>query len=217
MNFIIGTGYHERSQAERDFANLWYDSLWKYTPPWQRIVVISTGADFPVKSGDIDLIHGVNLGHIGDHDRKQPLCGCSCSYIALASIAYNCGADLVYREQDVISVGPWLEKAYEDMCDRDCVFGPAMKTAPHMPCALGIFIVRNRFLLEFIQRYLGLPSKIMLTEHRFHTMEEQDPDRFAKLSYGVDRERPIPWDAPVWYAQKLTGAELREAKSRGIV
>jgi hypothetical protein len=57
----------------------------------------------------------------------------------------------------------------------------------------------------------------MLPEDKFVKLEEQSPDIYGRLSFGVDRQRPIPWDDEAWYAQQWTQEELDEARRRGVI
>lgn len=215
---MIGTGYHEKSPADQEFARLWYRNQRDHTPYQTRIAVISTGAHYPVDFGEINVFYARNLGHIGD-DGPWPLKGWSASILALCLLAYNYGEDLVYREQDVLAFGPWMKQAYIDMGDADMVFGHQQTTGPYMPCSQSIFVIRHRFLLEFVKRYiaLGNDSLEFCPEHRFVALKQQDPARFRTLSFGVDRERPLPFTAPIWYAQQLTADEIKSIKDHGLI
>jgi len=160
------------------------------------------------------------VGHVGDmiKENREGLCGWSASICALAMIAYNCGKDFIYKEADCLWFGPVPERMYQDCEDKGMVFGAKMKTAPWMNCAQSTFLIRHSFILDFLRGYLFLPhDKDMLPEDKFVKLEENHPDRFGRLSFGVDRMRPLPWDAEVWYAQQWTQEELDEAKKRGLI
>jgi hypothetical protein len=216
---ILGTGYHKKSGWDDDFAKIWYANQRRYCPFQERIAVLSTGATYPVQASEINVFYGKNMGHIGDSPRFHGLAGWSASVLALALLAYNCNEDLIYREQDVLAFGPWLQQAYSDLGDADMVFGHKMTTGPWMPCSQSLFIIRHRFLLDFVARYIALgdDSLEFCPEHRFCSLEEQEPERFRRLSFGPERERPLPYDAPVWYAQQITTGELAELKLRHLV
>lgn len=215
LNYIIGSGFHKLTFDENfvPFACLWYQSIIRQDPE-SSIVVVTTGEDFPIEDNRLlQSIRTSNLGHVGDliaGEKSHKLCGWSASVMALCLIAYNSGKDLVYIEEDCLCFGPWLEQAYADMGEADCVFGRKHESAPWQPCSNSLFIVRHRFLLEFVQRYLALPPDGEMTpENKFAIMEADTPQHFARLGFGVDRERPLPWEATVWYAQRWTADELR--------
>jgi hypothetical protein len=133
-------------------------------------------------------------------------------------IAYNCGKDFIYKEADCLWFGPVPERMYQDLGDKGMVFGAKMKTAPWMACAQSTFLIKHWFILDFLRGYLFLPSdKDMLPEDKFVKLEENAPDKYTRLSFGVDREKPMPWESEVWYAQQWTQEELDEAKKRGLL
>lgn len=218
MNFIIGSGYHRKSDWNERFAWTWYNAIRRYAPFPKRIVIISTGHNFPVVASEIDVIRGVNLGHVGDEGYNNALRGWSASVMALSLIAYNCQSDLIYLEEDCLAIGKWVEQAYMDMAEADMVFGYRHIKEPYQVCSQSLFIIKHRFLLEFVRRYLALvPDLNLLPENKFALLESGDPKRFARLSFGVDRERPIPYDSPVWYSQQNTEEEINEMKARGLI
>jgi hypothetical protein len=218
MKFILGTGYHKRDNADSvEFLRIWYRNLKRYCPPPDWIIAITTGQRFPLFwAEDVQWIRAANLGHADDP--KDYLSGWSAAVLALAMIAYNCTADLVFLEQDCLAFGNWLETAYADMGERQMVFGHKQESEPFMPSSNSLFIIRHGFLREFVRRYLALPpDREMNAENKFVEIENQSPSDFARLSFGVDRCRPIPWEAPVFYAQRLTDDELAEARRRGLL
>jgi hypothetical protein len=214
MNCIIGSGYHYRSEWDYKLYQIWYENTSKYSP---HIFVLSTemGAPAPVH------IHcGYNLGHVGDliKENRSGLCGWSASVVALALIAYNCGRDFIYKEADCLWFGDIIGKMYQDCGDKGMVFGAKMDTSPWMACAQSTFLIKHWFILEFVRSYLALPDdKDMLPEDKFVKLEENTPDNYRRLSFGVDRMRPLPWDSEVWYAQQWSEEEIKEAQSRGLI
>lgn len=214
MNYIVGSGYHYRSDWDRDFYDIWRANTEKYTKDYY---IISTTHGVEDRN---EILCNHNIGHVGDliKEGREGLCGWSASVCALAMIAYNCGKDFLMKEQDTLFFGPVVERMYQDLGDRGMVFGAKMDSAPWMACAQSTFLIRHSFILDFLRGYLFLPhDKDMLPEDKFVKLEENSPDRYGRLSFGIDRQRPIPWDAEVWYAQQWTQAELDEAKSRGLI
>ena len=213
MNYIVGSGYHYRSDWDFDFFEIWKTNTKKYTDDY---FVMSTGPSLNKRF--IPCNH--NIGHVGDliKEGREGLCGWSASICALAMIAYNCGKDFIYKEADCLWFGPVPERMYQDLGDKGMVFGAKMDAAPYMACAQSTFLIRHSFILDFLRGYLFLPNdKDMLPEDKFVKLEENFPDNYGRLSFGVDRMRPLPWDAEVWYAQQWNQQELDEAKSRGLI
>lgn len=218
-NYIIGTGYHYRSEADCEFNALWWRCIFKARTR-ADVMVVSTSYYGHMAHGFDLYIPGQNFGHVGDllnGTRQHPLCGWSVCALTLAMNAYAMGKDLIFVEQDCLCFGPWIERMYQDLGDGDMVFGPKMQTAPYMACAQALFLIRHSALLRFISAYLALPpDKDMLPESKFAALGEHGLD-VRYLSFGVDRERPIPWDAEVFYVQQWTAQELNEAKERGLI
>lgn len=216
---MIGTGYFDKGQWTRDFAKLWMENLLRYTPKTKEVYVVCAGCEYPIKSDHIITIPGINLGHVGEYvdgKRNGRFCGWSSSIMTLCSIAYGLGEDLIFLEQDCLAFGPWIERAYKDMEKAQFVFGAPHKTSPYMPCSQALFVIRHSFLTTFMEKYLTLPPDMfMLPEEKFLRIMEAHPSLCAHLSFGCDRERPIPYGDEVVYAQQLIPMEIDEFKKRG--
>jgi hypothetical protein len=214
MNYIIGSGYHYKSTWDAEFFQTWKENTEKYSKDYY---VICTKV--PADCDNIVLLND-NLGHVGDciRENREGLCGWSHSVLTLALIAYGAGKDLIFKESDCIWHGDIVRKMYTDIGDKGMVFGARMTAAPWMACAQATFLIKHWCILGFIRDYLFLPSdKDMLPEDKFVKLEQQSPHIYGRLSFGVDRQRPIPWEDEVWYAQQWTQEELDEAKRRGVI
>lgn len=234
MKYLLGTGFVD-GPGRREFAEIWRENIMEYcSPDPQRVVVLGVG----IQSRPIELIGFAvdwislpgNLGHIGDliaGRKDRAFCGWSASVMALAMIAYNDESDFIYREQDCLCFGPWVEQLYADLGDGDMAFGKKMETPPFMECAQSLFIVRHRFIPKFVATYLAMGDERRkdrdgkednLPERKFVRIEEKfGTDRIKRLSFGVDRERPLPFDDPVWYCQQLNDGEILELKNRELI
>ena len=230
MNYLIGTGYCARPNAEaaERMWTLWRHNTAKAIPPPRRIVVLAVGGAVPTFIGeDTDLIHlAGNLGHmhhlIGKElpRKSHMLGGWSASVLAMAMIAYSDEADFVYKEADCLAFGPWIEQMYADMGDGDIVFGGPMNSEPWMSCAQSLFLVRHEAIPLFVAKYLtmGNDCETMLTEDKFAFLDQgSGAMKVRHLSFGVDREKPIPFDAPVFYAQQFTVSEIESLKQRALI
>jgi hypothetical protein len=93
-----------------------------------------------------------------------------------------------------------------------------MTAAPWMNCAQSLFMVKHHFIPAFVSVYLSLgPDRSHLGEDKFIHVERCYPKLTRKLSFGVDRMRPIPWDDEVFYFQQPTPNELDEAYRRKLI
>jgi hypothetical protein len=215
MKYIIGTGYHYKSEWDASFFEIWKKNTEKYS---KNYYCVSTTTPAPCEN---NVFTKNNVGHVGDLiSNNQPgLCGWSASVLALSMIAYNCGADFIYKESDCLWFGDIITKMYEDLGDKKMVMGRGMTSHPHMPCSQSTFLVKHSFILDFIQSYLSLPrdDKDYLPEHKFAFLPLLFPDSISVFSFGIDRERPIIWDEDVWFCQQWTENELNEAKQKNLI
>lgn len=230
MRFLIGSSYFDQGKNgpdfRREFAAIWAENVGKAMPRPSRVVVISEGGSRRPSVGwgtDVVRLTG-DCGHCDQlvkGERDNEFSGWSASMCALAMLAYTDMADFVYFEEDCLAFGDWVGQLYRDLGDGDLAFGAKMRGAPWMPAAQSLFIVRHRFIPMFVSTYLGLGGErdaSNLGEHKFVKLEQRfGPKRVRRLTFGVDRERPIPWGAKVFYAQQWTAAELAEARRQGLI
>jgi len=235
MNYLLGSGYYTNSE----FAITWLKRICDSARPKpEKIVIVSVGGErFPKVCfegftpnwrdyfSEVNLAG--NLGHVGDllKGKDRDFCGWSAAVITLAMIAYTAELDFIFCESDTLAFGPWVEKLYSDMNDADMVFGGKMESEPFMACAQGLFLIRHRFIPTFVSKYIqmGSDSRLYdgksdnLPEDKFHRLREAMPDKIKTLSFGVDRQRPLPIDSPVWYAQHFTPEELTLMQEKGLL
>lgn len=213
--FLIGTGLCNPDKEPEGFRVDWWFN--KNDVGAESIVTLAVGgcdADF---FGEVIRIRS-NLGHVHDlHAGKdRDYCGWSASIIALAWIAYCDESDFIYCEQDMLAFGDWVSALYDGMGDGGMAFGKLQM----MKSAQSLFIVRHSFIPEFTRRYLALANdrtKDWVPENKFHAMHVVDPHNVRMFDFGCDRDRPIPWDDPVFYVQHITLDELEEMKKRGLI
>lgn len=234
MSYLIGSGYVPSPENEK-FLEIWADNFTKHPVPdgCSRIVIAGVGGGpRPI----VSVGHKVewvglqgNCGHVGDliHGKKHhEICGWTAAVCALAMLAYCDESDFIYKEQDCLCFGPWVEQLYADMGDGSMAFGGPMKSEPFMECAQSLFIVRHSFIPQFVASVLWMGDERRqgsdgkednLPERKFKRVRDNNFPEVRELSFGVDRERPLPYNSPVFYAQKFTQEELAELKIRGMV
>jgi len=225
MNYLLGTGYYPHGGSVEARIR-WSANVAKYTNPRpQRIftLAVGIGENGYLNDGDDWLYFKNNLGHVGDllnNSKPHKYCGWSASVLALAMIAYAGELDFVYLEGDALAFGPWVQQMYAELGDGQFAFGKKMQSPPWMACSQSLFVVRHAFIPTFVSTYLGLGTDNdpeNLPETKFARIEERFPAECRRLSFTVDRERPLPYDAPVWSAQKFTPDELAELKRRNLI
>lgn len=231
MRYLLGSSFFDGGKNgaafRRQLAVIWAENVARARPQPSRVVIVSEGGSKRPNVGplnaDIVRLTG-DCGHCDQlvkGERANEFSGWSASMTALAMLAYTDMADFLYWEEDCLAFGDVVGQLYRDMGDGDMVFGRKMTSAPWMPAAQSLFLVRHSFIPTFVHTYLSMGGERKpnnLGEHKFVFIESRfGSRRIRRLSFGVDRERPLPWDAPVWYAQQWTSAELEEAARRKLI
>ena len=227
-NYIIGTGYHSRHGALGDaqawFYHLWLENTLRYTEPLAIYVVGSGDGKRPDWTGwPVLPIYWLpilgDLGYCGDIlSGRKPyhFAGAMMTWCTLAMIAYMNEADFLYKEQDVLAFGPYVEEMYSALGDKGWVFGNCRL----MGATSSFSLVRHKHIPEVVRLYLGTPAENdpnQMPEAKFSRLQQAHPDLLCRYSFGVDRDRPFDVKAPVWYAQKFTREELLQLREAGLI
>ena len=223
-HYMIGSGYHSGSKSPIDvaaFSRVWLENNRKYCNPAPKKTVII--GDTPYQNDQLTkefqciYLHG-NLGHIRDkHEGRKnyEIGGWSGTMLALAMVAYCDELDFIYKEQDCLAFGPWVRQMYKDAGDAKMVFGQGLKVYPNLTATQSLFMIKHEFIPTFVQQYLtlGQESNDNFPENKFTTLEQRNPGLLKRLSFGVDRDRPIPYESnEAWYAQQWKSHEFIKAK-----
>ncbi len=236
MNFLLGSSFFTGGPRNvPDLSKQWGQNLYKIDVEPSKVVIICEGGTdlcwYPLTPAMARHRHNAQVIHLdGDlggwedvmtDKKKNAHSGWSASVMTLALIAYMNYSDLIFKESDCFAAGPWVHQLYADMGDGDMAFGPPMKSAPWMASAQSLFIVRHSFLPQLVAALINMgpeKSEMQLGEQRFCRIREKFGEKKIRhLSFGSDRERPIQWDAPVFYAQQCTRAEIDEMYRRHIL
>jgi len=223
--YIIGSGYHTRHGARGDslawFYGLWEANTLKYADPF-AIYVMASG-DGMVPEATHPLVYWVpilgDLGHCGDLlSGRKPyhFPGAVADWMILAMIAYANECDLIYKEQDLLAFGPYVEAMYSQIGKHGFIFGRQQC----MPCNNSLWLVKHSFIPELVRLYLDTPRENtpdQIGELKFVRLEREHPEAFCRYDFGVDRDRPLPYDTPVWCAQKFTPEELLQIREKGLI
>lgn len=226
--YIIGTGYHSRNSNRGDalawFFRLWMDNTLKYSQPFVTYV-LATGdgrvPDLERYKPEVLIWTDIlgDLGHCGQllsgekpyHFAGGPIC-----VLTLAMLAYMNECDFIFKEQDLLAFGDYVETMYQELGNKGCIFGSQRGQS----CANSLFLVRHSFIPEFVRLYLGTARENtadQMAEKKFARLEREHPKSFCRYSFGVDRERPFNMKAAVWYAQKFTPEELMAVREAGLI
>lgn len=227
--YTLIAGYHRNRDDTRydTFFQTWLTNVCRLTPQPQRIIIIAdSGARPPLSDCHWDIrvpITVINLfGNLGCcHDllvgnKPHHFSGWTGVVLAGAMLAYTNETDMVFYEEDVISVGDVIGQMDKEIGEASVIFG----NTAGMPCAQSLFRVRHEYLPEFARLFLSQGRQEFpeyLGENIFERLETQHPIAWKRFSFGYDRTRPINYDDKVWYAQHWKPEELAELKKRGMI
>lgn len=223
---LIGSGYFDDGTGWASWfcENIWLDRVLKLLVPEGRdLRIISVGdSKSPMAHWGCVTNFDGNPRHVHALLGKQEprahhkLCGWSSTLVTLAMMAYTNMSDLLFIEADCLAFGPFIERMYAELGDGGMIFGGSSI----MPCAQSLILIRHSFIPQFVVEYLtGADERRLsdLPETRFRKMQQRNPGMVRQFSFGCDRERPLPVDDEVWYAQKLTRDELLMLRERGLL
>jgi hypothetical protein len=224
--YVIGTGFHSNPGPQGDALAWFYSKIWlantaAHSTP-QTIYVLATGeGKRPPMEGETTVwieLYG-DLGHCGDllsGKKNYHFGGWTMTMLTGAMMAYQCEADFIFKEQDTLAFGPWVERMYEEIGPRGCIFGSCRL----MGAANSLMLIRHAFIPEFVRLYLGTgpeTNEANLGEKKIAKLQADYPAKFCRFSFGFDRDRPLDLKAPVWYGQKFTAAELWQIRDAGLI
>ncbi len=225
--YLVGSSYFDKRQANRpEFFLHWQANTARVLPNATRVVIIAEAGSIP--PGPIppnyDVVHlSGDLGHITmleSGEKPYVHGGWTAHMLSLAMMAYCDEADFIYKESDCLAWGDIEGQMYRDMTDEgDIVFGHAHPGPPGMPSSQSLFLVRHRFIPEFVRSYLAYgPDAKMYGETKMCKLRDDfGGARIRMLSFGADRCRPIEWQRSPQYLQQIYPEELAEIISRKLL
>lgn len=218
-NYTIGSGFHCRpGQTFDKFYPTWWDNTQKYANP-KKVVILASGGNAPQKMPGSWIKLTGDLGHVHDlnnHRKPYHWCGWSMAFITTALIAYANETDFIWKEQDVLAFGPWVERMYAEIGDAGMIFGKARV----MPAVQSLVLCKHWFIPEFVRVFLGSGSeqdKQNEGEQKFARLEKQHPKWFARYSFGYDRDRPFNMKDSVFYLQHVSAKETKMLVDAGLL
>jgi len=217
--YIIGTGYFcKPDQPYEQFYPIWWENTWKYAKPERVIVLANGGCSILNAPGQWIPLSG-NLGHVHDlntHHKPYDFSGWSTAFCTLAMLAYSDECDFIFKEQDVLAFGPWVERMYSEIGKGGMIFGRSKL----FPSCQSLVLIRHWFIPKFVARYLGSgsqQSKEQENELKFARFRKADPDLFKQVSFGHDRDRPFNVKDEVFYLQQIKGHEMKMLVDAGLL
>lgn len=219
-NFSVYTGYVARdldgnkyaNLNSQNFFNLWYKNTRKYIPNKDIFLL---GPDVP----DLSLTQNVkilgkyaNLGHIGDYltnIKTGRWCGWTAAVVLGLAHSYAAGTDFIYKEQDCLSFGNYIERMYNDCKDHDIVYG----SCSAMGVAQSLFLVKRDAIPDIIASLSKDEDRDVLPEYKFTRL----PVRQKRLSFGYDRDRPFNESDDCFYIQQLSTQDIEKLNNKALI
>jgi len=224
-----GTGWRgeDKDQKQR-FFETWWKNTKRFTSPVDVFVINSNSAQVPInKHGKwIDL--SFNLGHVHDLDasnyRNKRFGGWSMTFIMGAMFCYANNCDFIFKEQDCLAFGSWVDRMYEDLHRT----GASMlvgrnRDANGQGVEQSLMIIKHEFILPFVTAYLSFPAddaggNFTRPEQKFRLLWQQMfGPQIAELSFGYGRARPPAYDQFPFYLQQLLPPELEDLKAKHLI
>lgn len=224
MNALIGSGMCATSESEFAQRVGWFLDVWLPNVGNRNVIVVdNSDYEDARKLGpnrNVRVINVLkNLQHVGAMLGKTTpkFCGWSMSWMIPAHIAYCEGRDFIYQESDCLCFGNWEQQIMSDMETGGLLmaFGAG---SPLASVEQSLFAIKHEFILDALLAYTTIPASDgnFLPEDKFELMARMNP-KIGRHSLPGGRNRPLPYDAPAWSAQKFSSEEMDEIRKRGLV
>ena len=204
--YIVGTGYFKADQkCENFFTTYWLPNTLAGCSP-QKIVV--TNANSPQIETD-DSVEWINLvdnpGHAKYMSENVKFAGWSLGFIHGALYAYSCKCDYIYKEQDCLAFGPWINRMYE-ACEGYQMVTGTLWNHPRKAylIELSLQLLKYEFIMPFLAKLFSIPKgeMRMRPEEKFLVAAESIPNSLTHFKFGYGGNRPFNPDDECFYIQK---------------
>lgn len=209
MSYVVVSGYYDNVAVPtgRDMTveigpaemfSIWLANTRRWTSP-SVIYVINSGAAVPSGAAGNWVNLPINIGHhldlVGtEAGVRFKLAGWSTGFVLGGMLAYAAGADYIYKKQDCLAFGPWVERLYEDLEAQ----GADMLVGRHGIYGVeqALMILRHGFIIDFIAQYLRMNSDAgadyVNPERKFASlMDNRFKGRMAHISFGYSRTETL--------------------------
>lgn len=218
--FLVISGYSNDEANHLD--QQLFHNLWAWNTPFPCVIV--DNAQYPLvvtHRPDIRVLRMRDaIGHNWKHFRGKAepyLGGWSVAWLLGGWIAYSERKDMLFKEQDCLAFGDWVDHIYGVANERnaDVVYGEG---SAGLSCEQSIFLVRWRAIPHFFSAYTAFEEGdgIKMPEDKFEEMAKRpgNPHKMAKFNLPGGRTHPMPTDNKTWYGQQFTRDELAQALSK---
>ena len=219
MGYVIVTGYwaEEHDVGRQEFFNTWWDNTHKHASP-EQVFVVSCNGYYPGEKKGNWIEATANLGHVHHlihGQRSQKLCGWTVSTLIGALLAYNCDADLIYKEQDCLCFGNWVEELYR--AANETTSGMLFGQNAYMMVEQSLVFVKHSALLDYVKAILEMPETDaeVLPEAKYYRLHQSG--LATHLPFPGGRDRPLDFETLPFYIQQTTAQEMEELRIKGLV
>ena len=153
-----------------------------------------------------------DLGHqcTDGFPQNQRLAGWSAALVLGALHCYHDGLDMIFKEQDCLAFGPWVDRLYSEIGDFAAITGK--KNKDFNLTANSLILVKWKNILDFVSAYISQPESdaVLYPERKFEVLIAAG--MMTNTTMGVDRSRPLPFEDECWYGQHFTTLEVAELR-----
>lgn len=204
MSLIIGSGYFKADQKCEDFF------IQHWLPNTLMVksdkIFITNCASPQIKTGKnvewLNLtrnpVHGKNL------KENVQFAGWDLGFIHGALYAYSCKCDYIYKEQDCLAFGNWLEKMYKQCRGKQMVTGELWNHPKRdYTIELSLILIKYDFIMPFLTQLFAIPGTAnkMRPEKKFLIIRDNNPELIGTIDFGYGGNRPFECNE-CFYIQK---------------
>lgn len=216
--YLIFSGHHHYPGANW-FHRVWYNNLFRSAQPDMVAIIGQPGLIDPIHRKGVWIVPQGDLGGCGQLLRREKssfMAEVSAMWMMGLWYAYISERDAIYVEQDVLCFGHWIERLYERVQGKQCVFGRA---ATH-GISTSLFLIKHEFIPFFCADYVREGPEDhanRIPEMKVLRMANRNPEWYAFNDMPFDTDRPLRYDEPVWYAQKFTDEEMIDLEQKQMI
>jgi hypothetical protein len=219
--YVLGAGFYARPGHEyKQFMHKhWVDNTLKYTDPKAAYVIVQDSEiKYPCTDPRFQYIHvPCNIGHVSNMLPFQ-LCGWTVAFITGAMLAYSSGKDYIFKEQDCLAFGPWVETIYTHAQKegKEFLFGNSREYIIEQ----SLVWIKHSMIPRAIELYLSIPEpdsrSCYLPEDKFVMIEQKMGSKAGRLPFEFGRNRPWIYQ-DVFYIQQVMLHDLDRLEEIGVV
>lgn len=216
--YVIGTGFFsppdkEENKLRNEWLEKWLDNTWNTNLKPEHVYIINSDSDIL----DIDLLNESSLntvinlqdnpGHVFSEGSLK-YCGWSSTVLITAMLAYASKCDFIFKEQDCMCFGPWVERIYQEAEEQNAKFMVKdFKLDPNLGIENSLIFIKHEFIPTFIYEWMLIVENQLLDqlypEKITKMIYENYKNESGLFTFGYGRDRPINYDDPVFYVQHI--------------